>query len=67
MFRHSKQSSPFDGMLIDARNERPMMIALATILMVWSLVFVAAFATGRSGAQPAHWDAASAILSSTGK
>ncbi len=54
-------------MLIDARNERPMTIALATILVVWSLAFVVAFATGRPGAQPAHWGAAPAILSSTGR
>ncbi len=67
MFRHLKQSSPFDGMLIDARNERPMTIALATILAVWSLVFVVAFATGRPGAQPEHWGAAPAILSSVGR
>ena len=37
MFGNVRQSSPFDGVLIDARNERPLTIALATIIAVWSM------------------------------
>ena len=46
MFCNLKQSSPFDGILIDDRNERPLTVALATILVVWSLAFALTFASG---------------------
>jgi hypothetical protein len=39
MFGNLNQSSPFDGILIDSRNERPLVIALATIIVVWAMVF----------------------------
>jgi len=67
MFGHFKQSSPFDGIVIDQRNERPMTIALATILAVWSIAFAVTFATGHSGAPSAYLGASAAITTSTGK
>jgi hypothetical protein len=44
MFGHLNQSSSFDGILLDARNERPLVIALATIIVVWSVTFALAVA-----------------------
>jgi hypothetical protein len=39
MFGNVKQSSPFGGILIDTWNERPLVIALATIILLWAMVF----------------------------
>jgi hypothetical protein len=44
MFGNVHQSSAFDGILIDVRNERPLVIALATIIAVWAMVFALTFA-----------------------
>ena len=46
MFGNPNQSSPFDGILIDAGNERPLVIALATIIAVWAMVFAFTCALG---------------------
>jgi len=68
MFSNLRQSSPFDGILIDDRNERPLTVALATILVVWSLAFALTFASGHAGAKSASWlSGAAAVTSSTGK
>ncbi len=44
MFGNVKQSSSFDGILIDARKERALVIALATIIVAWAIVFAITFA-----------------------
>jgi hypothetical protein len=44
MFGNVKQSSPFGGVLVDTRNERPLVIALATIILLWAMVFALTFA-----------------------
>jgi hypothetical protein len=68
MFGNVRQSSPFDGILIDDRNERPLTVALATIIMVWSFAFALTFASGHTGANSASWlRGAAAVTSSTGK
>ena len=68
MFSNLRQSSPFDGIRIDDRNERPLTVALATILVVWSLAFALTFASGHIGANSASWlTGAAAVTSSTGK
>ncbi len=68
MFSNLSQSSPFDGILIDDRNERPLKVALATILLVWSLAFALTFASGHTGANTASWlSGAAAVTSSTSK
>ena len=68
MFGNLRQSSPFDGILIDDRNERPLTIALATIVVVWSIAFALTFASGHTGANSASWRGApAAVTSSTGK
>jgi hypothetical protein len=63
MFSNLRQSSPFDGILIDYRNERPLTVALATILAVWSLAFALTFASGHGSAN--HTPVA--VTSSMGK
>jgi hypothetical protein len=68
MFSNLSQSSPFDGILIDDRNERPLKVALATILVVWSLAFALTFASGHMGANTTSWlSGAAAVASSTSK
>jgi hypothetical protein len=68
MFGNVRQSSPFEGILIDDRNERPLTVALATIVMVWSFAFALTFAAGHTGANSASWlGAPAAVTSSTGK
>ena len=52
MFSNLRQSSPFDGILIDDRNERPLTVALATILVLWSLAFALTFASARWARTP---------------
>ena len=68
MFSNLGQSSPFDGILIDDCNGRPLTVALATILVVWSLAFALTFASGHTGANSASWlTGATAVTSSAGK
>jgi hypothetical protein len=68
MYGNVRQSSPFDGILIDDRNERPLTVALATIIMVWSFAFALTFASGHTGANSASWlSGVAAVTSSTGK
>ena len=63
-----RQSSSFDGIVIDDRNERPLTIALATIVVVWSIAFALTFASGHARAPSASWLAgAAAVMSSTTK
>jgi hypothetical protein len=67
MFYNLRQSSPFDGILFDDRNERPLTVALATILLVWSLAFALTFAS-HTGANSVSWLGAPAtVISSTAK
>ena len=68
MFGNVRQSSPFDGVLIDERNERPLTIAFATIVVVWSIVFALTFASGHASASSMNLASGTAALtSSTGK
>jgi hypothetical protein len=68
MFGTAKHSSSFDGIVIDDRNERPLAVALATILVVWSVAFAMTFASGHSSRHHADWvGAAIAITSPTGR
>lgn len=68
MFGNVRQSSPFDGVLIDERNERPLTIAFATIVVVWSIVFALTFASGHASASSMNLAGGTAALtSSTGK
>ena len=68
MFNTVKQSSSFDGIVFDDRNERPLTIALATIIMVWLFAFALTFASGHTGPNSASWlGGAAAVTSSTAK
>jgi uncharacterized membrane protein len=63
-----RQSSSFDGIVVDHRNERPLTIALATIVMVWSFAFALTFASGHARAPTASWLAGTAaVMSSTAR
>ena len=64
----AKHANSFNGILIDERNERPLTIALATIVMVWSMAFALTFASGHLSARSAlSFDSAAAVMSSTAK
>ena len=66
MFNTVRHSSSFDGIVIDDRNERPLTIALATIIMVWLFAFALTFASGHAGPNAASWlGGAAAVTSST--
>ena len=68
MFNRVKQSSSFDGIVFDDRNERPLTIALATIIIVWLFAFALTFAPGHTGPNRASWfGGAAAVASSTAK
>ena len=54
--------------LIDDRNERPLTIALATIVMVWSLAFALTFGSAHLVQRYApSFDSAATVSSSTAK
>jgi hypothetical protein len=44
----------FDEALIDERNERPLTIALVTIVIVWSLAFALTLASAHLGVRSPH-------------
>jgi hypothetical protein len=68
MFGNVRQSSPFDGILIDDRNERPLTIALSTIVVVWSMAFALTFALGHAVAHATYLvGGAAAVMPSTAK
>jgi exosome complex RNA-binding protein Csl4 len=68
MYGIAKHSGSFDELLIDDRNERPLTIALATIVVVWSMAFALTFASGHLGALSAHSpNGATALMSSMDK
>jgi hypothetical protein len=68
MFNTARQSSSFDGIVIDARNERPLTIAPVTIIVVWSFAFALTFASDHTRANSASWlGGAAAVMSSTSK
>jgi hypothetical protein len=64
----TKHPGAFDGVAVDDRNERPLAVALAAIVVVWSVVFAMTFASGHSSGRHGDWvSAAIAITSPTGK
>jgi hypothetical protein len=54
MSRNLGMHGLYDEGAIDHRNERPLMVALATIVMVWMMAFGLAFVSGQIGAQSRH-------------
>ncbi len=65
---NTRQFSSFEGIAVHHRNERPLTIALATIVMVWSFAFALTFASGHARAPSASWLAGpAAVMSATGK
>ena len=62
-----KHSGAFDESLVDDRNERPLTIALATIVVVWSMAFALTVASGHIGAGARSTTAPAAVMSVSGK
>ena len=54
MSRNLESSGLYDESLIDHRNERPLTIAFATIVMVWMLAFGIVSVSAQSGVQSHH-------------
>ncbi len=54
MSRISAKSSFYDESLIDHRNDRPLTIAFATIVVVWMLAFGLVAVSGQLHAQSSH-------------
>ena len=54
MSRNLANSSFYDTSLIDHRNERPLTVALSTILLVWTLAFGVASVSGQLHARSGH-------------
>ena len=52
MSRNLANTGFYDEGLIDHRNERPLAVALATILVVWALAFGLVSASGHLNAHP---------------
>jgi hypothetical protein len=52
MSRNLANSEFYDQGLIDHRNERPLAVAFATILVVWTLAFGLVSASGEINAHP---------------
>jgi hypothetical protein len=62
-----KHSGGFDESLVDDRNERPLAIGLATIVVVWSMAFALTVASGHIGAGAQSSINPAAVMSVTGK
>jgi hypothetical protein len=54
MSRNLGSSGLYDESLIDGRNERPLTIAFATIVMVWMLAFGIVSVSAQIGVQSHH-------------
>ena len=54
MSRNLTNSGLYDANMIDDRNERPLTIAFATIVMVWMLAFGIVSVSAQIGAQSHH-------------
>ena len=54
MSRIFANSSFYDEGVIDHRNERPLAVAFATILVVWTLAFALVSFSGQLHAQSSH-------------
>jgi hypothetical protein len=54
MSRNPGSSGLYDQSLIDDRNERPLTIAFATIVMVWMLAFGIVSVSAQIGVQSHH-------------
>jgi hypothetical protein len=55
MYGITQQSGSHVVALIDDRNERPLTIALAAIVVVWSMAFALTFASAHFSPYSAHW------------
>jgi kynureninase len=64
MSRNLANTGFYDEGLIDHRNERPLAVAFATILVVWALAFAVASVSGQLHAHPRSFaDGCAAVIS----
>jgi hypothetical protein len=64
MSRNLANSDFYDEGLIDHRNERPLAVAFATILLVWTLAFGLVSASSELNAKPRNFaDGCAAAIS----
>jgi hypothetical protein len=54
MLRNLRSNGLYDERVIDDRNERPLTIAFATIVMVWMLAFGIVSVSAQIGVQSHH-------------
>jgi hypothetical protein len=54
MSRNLEKSGLYDAGVIDGRNERPLTIAFATIVLAWMLVFGIVSVSAQLGAHSHH-------------
>lgn len=55
MYGIVKSFGSYDESVIDQRNERPLTIAFATILLVWAMAFGLTFASAHVGGHSGSW------------
>ena len=62
MSRNLESSGLYDASVIDGRNERPLTIAFATIVLVWMLAFGVVSVSAQLGARSHHMAESSASI-----
>ena len=62
MSRNLGSSGLYDDSVIDHRNERPLTIAFATIVMMWMLAFGIVSVSAQIGVQPHHMAESAAAI-----
>ncbi len=65
MSRNLGSPALYDESVIDDRNERPLMIAFATIVTVWVLAFGLVSVSAQIGAQRPHLTESAAPIASS--
>ncbi len=65
MSRNLESPALYDESIIDGRNERPLMIAFATIVTVWVLAFGLVSVSAQIGAQRPHLTESAAPIASS--
>ena len=62
MSRNLESSGLYDAGVVDDRNERPLTIAFATIVLVWMLAFGLVSVSAQFGAQSHHMAVSAASI-----
>jgi hypothetical protein len=65
MFNTAEPGHPLSGTDVASRSERPLAIALVTIVFAWSIVFAVTLIVGRPADDTAHALRAAAEITTT--